>query len=142
MEPRHHLDNLRTAQSRNLATIRRAIPLQVEGHLSLGDPRPGVEDPTELQLRLVIEDLLGPHAELLAELELRQAKQFVGYFARARLDDGPARWISTAGSSISNRMAGADGEFHATEGDRDAVKLLRDAVALIEAADQLQARAA
>lgn len=130
------LADLRAQQRRQRSTLETALAGMVAEPLALVDM--SASDATELQVRLAAADLLAPHEGELAAFELIQAR----YAARRLLSrhvDSRVQWAQTAADSLSDRLGGGDDDRFNTSDpdDRDKLRLLRDALALLQAADAI-----
>lgn len=138
MPQRSLIEELRELQQRQRKTIREAMPVKVGPPASLRSDV-GPHGATELQVRLVVRDLLADHEEFLEELELHQARAAVATLAAKTLPLVP-QWMDGAAPSIAERVRT---EVRLTElndhkpEDRELAKDLRNAVALLDVADQM-----
>lgn len=128
------LADLRAQQRRQRSTLETALAGMVAEPLALVDV--SASDATELQVRLAAADLLTPHGSELAALELIQARYAARYLLSRRVDS-QVRWAQTAADSLAARLGGGDDDqFNTSDPDnRDKMRLLRDALALLQAAD-------
>jgi len=133
MHPTTFLADLRATQQRQRATLEIALGAMVSDQLGLEhEDDPGA---TELQVRLAAAPLLAPYTDELAAFELVHAQRATRRMLSRYVHAHP-RWAQTAADSIGDRFAGGEERYDTHDPElRDKFKALRDALALLQAAD-------
>jgi hypothetical protein len=128
----------RARQRRQLRVMMRALPhLPAEDSpASISQQSTGLETlETEVALRAIADDLVAPVQSYLADEEKRQQ---VAALHRVRLHGAP--WAEAADTSIANRLSDLAPPVGPPDDDHARDRVLRDAVALLQAADELAAQ--
>lgn len=139
MGDRHLLEDLRASQRRTLTRAMPTITRSESANLRLE----GKRHADELQLRLVAQELIAPHRDVVDGLELAQAVRDVRQHVKGLKGE---RWVEPAASHldsvVQHLLEDGDGSWYvgaaelSTERDHaDQFRRLRGALLLLEAAD-------